>query len=367
MPERSFEERARVSAPVVRTFLNIARRWGLSERQQSSLLECDVAKLREWARIAREHTPLALETSTLLRISVVLGVYADLRQYLQFISGAREERFWLFRPRQFPPFHGRPPLEVLCGSFEDQMTVRRHLAAVVEGASARIEIDLSDPTRADDDGILTDAPSRGIQAVCFDAYGTVVEIADKRRPFQALLRDEPSSTLAVRAITHPIGLRELSQEMANPAGEEELARLEADLEAECASTRLRPGMEGIWTALHRAGLKIAICSNLAGPYEQTLLDRLPGLPDALVLSFRAGLMKPQQAIYRLACSQLGLQPPEVLFTGNNLEADVFGPGTIDAFAMPIDEFEASYSRRASFYAPTEIAELFERITTAKTP
>jgi len=27
-----------------------------------------------------------------------------------------------------------------------------------------------------------------IRAVCFDAFGTLVEITDKRRPFQALLQ-----------------------------------------------------------------------------------------------------------------------------------------------------------------------------------
>jgi HAD superfamily hydrolase (TIGR01509 family) len=367
MIERSFEERARVSAPCVRTFLNIARRWDLSERQQSGLLDCNVQQLREWAKIAREHRLLTLETSTLLRISAVLGVFADLRQFLLLVSGAREERLWLLRPRQFPPFDGQRPLEMLCGSFEDQMTVRRHLAAVVEGASARRDIDLSEPASSANEEIWTGVPSRGIQAVCFDAFGTVVEIVDKRRPFHALLRDEPSGTLAVRAITHPISLRELSREMANPVAEDDLVRLEADVEAECASTRLRPGVDEMWSALRRAGLKIAICSNLARPYERALIDRLPDSPDALVLSFRAGLMKPQQQIYRLVCRELRLQPSEVLFTGDDLEADVFGPCTIDALAMPIEEFESSYSRRVSFFAPSEVTELFARIaaTTAR--
>lgn len=89
------------------------------------------------------------------------------------------------------------------------------------------------------------------------------------------------------------------------------------------------------------------------------------MTDAVVLSFRAGLMKPQQQIYRLVCSQLALQPSEVLFTGDELEADVFGPGTIDALAMPIEEFESSYSGRASFFAPSEITELFDRISAAR--
>lgn len=365
MIERSFEERARVSAPCVRTFLNIARRWDLSESQQSGLLDCNVPQLREWAKIAREHKPLTLETSTLLRISAVLGVFADLRQFLLLVSGAREERLWLLRPRQFPPFNGQRPLEVLCGSFEDQMTVRRHLAAVVEGASARRDIDLVDPASAADEEIWTGATSGCIQAVCFDGFGTVVEIVDKRRPFHTLLRDEASGTLAVRAITHPIDLRALSQEMAHPAAEDDLARLEADIEAECASTRLRPGVDQIWSALRRAGLKIAICSNLARPYERALIDQLPDSPDALVLSFRAGMMKPQQQIYQLVCRELRLQPSEVLFTGDDLEADVFGPGTIDSPAMPIEEFESSYSGRVSFFAPSEVTELFARIAAAE--
>ncbi len=226
-------------------------------------------------------------------------------------------------------------------------------------------MDLSDPAGTANDESWTGAASRGIQAVCFDAFGTVVEIVDKRRPFHALLRNEPSGALVVRAITRPIGLRELSQEMANPVAEDELARREADVEAECASTRLRPGVDEMWSALRRAGLKIAICSNLASPYERALIDQFPDQPDALVLSFRAGLMKPQQQIYRLVCSELGLQPSEVLFTGDDLEADVFGPGTIDALAMPIEEFESSYSRRVSFFAPSEVTELFARIAAAK--
>ncbi len=365
MSERSFEERARVSAPGMRTFLNIARRWELSERQQAQLLECKLPQLRKWARIAREHKPLALDTGTLLRISVVIGVFADLRQFLLLVSGAREERLWLLRPRQLPPFNGLCPLEVLCGSFEDQMTVRRHIAAVVEGASARRDIDLSDPASTANEEIWTGATSREIQAVCFDAFGTVVEIVDKRRPFHALLRDEPSGALAVMAITRPTGLRQLSREMANPVTEDELARLEADVEAECASTRLRPGVSEMWSALRRAGLKIAICSNLAYSYEQTSIDQLPDSPDALVLSFRAGLMKPQHEIYRLVCRELRLQPSEVLFTGDDLEADVFGPGAIDALAMPIEEFESSYSGRVSFFAPSEVVDLFARIAAAK--
>lgn len=363
--ERTLEERARVSAPCVRTFANIARRWRLSEEQQAGLLACNIPELREWVDIARDHKPLALETPTLMRLSALLGVFADLRQLLVLVSGAREEREWLLRPTQFPPFNGRRPLEVMSGSFEEQIAVRKHLAKSVEDASLRAGLDVNDQVESDDDTAWSVA-SGGIKAVCFDAFGTVVEIADNRRPFHSLLRHEPSDTLRTMALTRPIGLRDLASLMAGPATEKRLTKLEADVLVECASTRLRPGMEQIWADLRRAGFKIAICSNLAEPYQAALLDKLPGTPDAVVLSFRVGLMKPQQQIYRLVCRELGLRSSEVLFTGDDLEADVFGPAAIDALAMPIEEFENSYSRGASFFAPSEVSELFARISAART-
>lgn len=359
--EQSFEERARVSAPGMRTFANIARRWQLTDRQQAHLLGCDTATLRQWAATAQQHKSLVLETSTLMRLSVMLGVFADLRQFLAAASGAREERRWLLYPRQFPPFNGRAPLEVLSGDFEEQMTVRRHLAAVAATFNpeayppASIDEDVPDPRR----------PGDIIRGICFDAFGTLVEITDKRRPFQALLAREPSASRAVRVMTHPIGLRELAQSLSMPIAEERLVELEGDLNAEVSSMRVRAGMDRAWSAVRRAGLRIGVCSNLAEPYEKPLLQCLPGKPDALVLSFRSKLMKPQAEIYLLACSQLGLKPSEVLFVGDALYADVIGPSTINAFSMPVSEFERSLSG-ASFYAPHPITQLFERIFAAST-
>lgn len=124
-------------------------------------------------------------------------------------------------------------------------------------------------------------------------------------------------------------------------------------------------MDLAWAALRRASLKIAICSNLADRYEQALLSCLPGIPDELVLSFRAGLMKPQTEIYQQVFVQLGLLPAQVLFVGDSLEADVLGPRSAGAFAMPIAEFEASLAGQPPVHAPLEIADLFERIAAAK--
>lgn len=202
-----------------------------------------------------------------------------------------------------------------------------------------------------------------IRAICFDAFGTVVEITDKRRPYHALLRSEPAA--AVQALTQAIGLRELSREIATPVDEARFVELEADLQAECASIRVRPDMKLIWPTLQRAGLKIAICSNLSWPYKWPLLNCLPDWPDGFVLSCEVGFTKPRREIYQLVSSELELRLSQILFVGDSLEADVMGPIAAGASAMPIAEFEASYATRPSIYAPSRIVKLFARIAAAK--
>jgi HAD superfamily hydrolase (TIGR01509 family) len=281
------------------------------------------------------------------------------------IAGEREERAWLTAPQQFEPFNRRTPLEVLGGSFEEQMDVRRHLAAIAANA---------DPSRAsgfehrpDIDYNFLDArfAMAPIEALAFDGFGTLVDITDKRRPFRALLANEPSNALLQRAMKYPLGLRELSQQLSSPISEERLAELEADLSTELKSVRLRPGMDLVWQAVQRAGLQIAICSNLAEPYQQPLFEQLPRVPDVSVLSFQTRLMKPQPEIYHLVCNRLGLEPRRILFVGDSMQMDVVGPSAIGSFSMPIAEFERSFAGGASFFAPHPVATLFGRIIEAK--
>lgn len=363
--ERNFEERARVSAPVMRTFINICHRWQLTSRQEAQLLACDEATLQSWSSAAQQREPLALETTTLLRISVVLGVFADLRRLLTAIPGAQEERTWLLGQQHFAPFNGRTPLEVLSGDFDEQMKVRRHLAAIAANADPAADWPLQHTLDADYNLLDAHGGKIGIQGVCFDGFGTLVEIMDKRRPFQLLIDGESSNSLARYAMEHPIGLRELAQQLSNSVSDERLAELEADLSAELNSVRQRPGMDRVWRAVQRAGLRTGICSNLALPYREPLLAQIPGEPDALILSFQVGTTKPRPEIYHLVCSQVGLEPGQMLFVGDAMIADVMGPRTIGAFSMPIDEFERSFAAGASFYAPSPVAELFQRLIAAK--
>jgi HAD superfamily hydrolase (TIGR01509 family) len=120
--------------------------------------------------------------------------------------------------------------------------------------------------------------------------------------------------------------------------------LERDLQAESASIRLRPEIEAIWQVLLDKGLRIGVCSNLALPYGPPLLSALPDPPDAVILSYEVGLVKPDPAIFHLVCDRLGISPAEILFVGDTPSADIEGPQAIGMPAMLISDFE-EYTRR----------------------
>ncbi|MFC1458650.1 HAD family hydrolase [Microvirga arabica] len=175
--------------------------------------------------------------------------------------------------------------------------------------------------------------------VCFDAFGTLVEITHKRQPFRTPLRGGVKSIRADEVLTRRLSLREVAAGVSHELGEDGLTELEKDLQAECASVRLRTGIAAIWQSLRDRGVRIGVCSNLALPYGVPLLSALPDPPDAVILSYEVGLVKPDPAIFRLVCDRLGFRPAEILFVGDTPSADVEGPRAIGMPAMLISEFE----------------------------
>lgn len=188
---------------------------------------------------------------------------------------------------------------------------------------------------------------RGIDAVCFDAFGTLVEISKRRNPYIALLRSlEPRNRkrLKERLMRSEKPLEGL------PVPHEPLETFEADLACEVASVQLRSGVEALWGRLREHGLRIGVCSNLEAPYGSAVLRALPDAPDAVVFSYEVGAIKPDPAIYRAVCAGLGnaemgglpgtlMAPSRILFTGDFRRADVDGPKAYGMKAMLIGEFE----------------------------
>lgn len=132
-PERlAPASRRRLSAPGLRTFLNIADIWNLDENQRRLVLGNPApTTYRRWCEKAREHGDLTLSGGVLTRISAVLGIYAA----LCVLFAEEDERVdWLVQPHQAPVFGCRPPLSlVTSGALDEMMTLRRFLDAACGG------------------------------------------------------------------------------------------------------------------------------------------------------------------------------------------------------------------------------------------
>ena len=183
----------------------------------------------------------------------------------------------------------------------------------------------------------------GIGAVCFDAFGTLVEIRDKRRAYAPLLRAVAKSsrvTLKNRLMRECVELEDWSREIGDAIPSKVLDRVRADISAEIVSMALRPGMAHLWGRLRGAGLKIGLCSNLAAPYGPPLRGLVPDGADAEVLSYEVGHIKPEPEIYQLVVERLAVPASRILFVGDTPKADIEGPRASGMQAMDIRELEA---------------------------
>lgn len=180
-----------------------------------------------------------------------------------------------------------------------------------------------------------------IKAVCFDAFGTLVEIHDKRRSHAALigLIDPPARDQLRHAIMRErLSLDDCIEQYAPHLPQDAIQSLRDDLAAELASISLRPHIETLWQDLRAGGYKLAVCSNLALSYGPPLIEKLPGKADALIMSYDTGYIKPEPQIYQHVCDALSLPSDAILFTGDTKSADVDGPIAFGMAAELIDPF-----------------------------
>ncbi len=93
---------------------------------------------------------------------------------------------------------------------------------------------------------------------------------------------------------------------------------------------LRHVVEGglqVIRGLYERGYRLGIISNLIGEDEIPNWLREDGLAqyfDAVVLSSVCHIRKPDPAIYRMGCEQLGLEPEECVSVADNLGRDITG-------------------------------------------
>ncbi|MGF6877265.1 HAD-IA family hydrolase [Paraburkholderia sp. MM5477-R1] len=180
-----------------------------------------------------------------------------------------------------------------------------------------------------------------IQAVIFDAFGTLCRITDLRRPFHRLV-DLGGGTgfwAALKTLmTQPFDLREGAVALGLDPKPEVMEALESALTAELASIELYPEVHNVLATLRERGIKLAVASNLARPYAAPLLALLPFELDAYAWSFEVGYLKPDRRIFKWTCKRLGVAPENALMIGDRLIADYQGAQTAG--------MQAIYLRRA---------------------
>ncbi|MGK7655093.1 HAD family hydrolase [Roseovarius sp. B08] len=193
---------------------------------------------------------------------------------------------------------------------------------------------------------VTDLPPvfDGIKAVCFDAFGTLVEITDKRLAFRPLFKALPPEkrrALKLRLMREDRPFTDWPEALGAEVDPMTLLEVMERMMIETGSIALRPGMAGIWARLRGEGLSLALCSNLASDYVTALRSALPDPPDVEVLFCKVRAIKPEPAIYAAMLDGLQVDPGKVLLIGDNPRADIEGPRAEGMKAMHIDELVAA--------------------------
>jgi HAD superfamily hydrolase (TIGR01549 family) len=174
-----------------------------------------------------------------------------------------------------------------------------------------------------------------IKAVAFDAFGTLVEIRDKRRPY-ARLAKAAAQPLARSPMCEPIDLDAMAHLCGLTLEASEMEILHADLQAELASTQPYPEAQQVLEELRRLGMRTAVASNLALPYARPIEDKLGHLLDVSCMSFEVGFVKPDGSFYAALCRRLNLLPQEVLMIGDTWRCDYEGATGSGLHAVHLD-------------------------------
>lgn len=207
-----------------------------------------------------------------------------------------------------------------------------------------------------------------IAAVIFDVFGTLVEIQNRQNPYRQLLRlgvkqGRVASSDDLRWImTHDAGFQEAADALGINLGSGDLAELKDALELELQSIRV---FDDAWAAielLRASGIKVGVCSNLAGPYCQEVRRLVPGL-DAYALSAECGMMKPDPVIYRWVCSMLGIESGyimepkhgRVFMVGDSKKCDEQGPRACGIMGIHLDRSGAGRFRDLLEFARAIVA------------
>lgn len=178
-----------------------------------------------------------------------------------------------------------------------------------------------------------------IKAILFDAFGTLAEITERRRPYTKLLSLADTKTRPTHAdyativMARDWAIQETADWLGVTQDQAQEAGVFEGLATELISMRLFPEAAETLAQLRANGFTLGICSNLAQPYSAPLRALLPFEMDAYVWSFEVGAIKPGPIIYQAACEALQVKPDEILMVGDTYDADCLGPRKLGMQAL----------------------------------
>jgi HAD superfamily hydrolase (TIGR01549 family) len=178
-----------------------------------------------------------------------------------------------------------------------------------------------------------------IKAILFDAFGTLAEITERRRPYTKLLSLADTKTRPTHAdyativMARDWAIQETADWLGVTQDQAQEAGVFEGLATELISMRLFPEAAETHAQLRANGFTLGICSNLAQPYSAPLRALLPFEMDAYVWSFEVGAIKPGPIIYQAACEALQVKPDEILMVGDTYDADCLGPRKLGMQAL----------------------------------
>lgn len=184
--------------------------------------------------------------------------------------------------------------------------------------------------------------------VIFDAFGTLLEIKNRRNPYLQILREgrrqgrRSCADDTYQLMTQSLDLQQAADYFGIKLPPDVLQRAERDLEEELASISPLPDALQAVALLQDAGIAMGVCSNLAQPYGSAIHRLFPDM-DAYGFSFQIGAMKPEPLIYRATCELLGVRPScgldgqgRVIMIGDSVRCDRDGPRTVGMMGFHLE-------------------------------
>ena len=167
--------------------------------------------------------------------------------------------------------------------------------------------------------------------VVFDLYGTLVQLGIQYHPYREILSwarengRRPRPDDARRLMTTDGTPEQVLADLNIYPPQKLMRQFHSDIAKELDSLTLFDDVSVTLRQLDQAGIRTAICSNLAKPYG-AVAERFFSQFDVLCcFSYQVGAIKPEPEIYDWLTQASGVAPGSITFVGDNRIADYEGP------------------------------------------